>query len=120
MKINKKMRINKKINQKEVEIFMRNKYIKRFYIEDAVHWIDSNNHLKGIEEVYEYIEIETDINSKNDLDIFMEDFLNSPLKMLNVYIKHNIKHSYMTDTYAVIEVTQKSGSSIKIEYDLNY
>lgn len=114
------MRINKQQNKKAVTMFSKNKYITKFDIVDSLSWIDSEDHSKGLVDEYVYVKIDTNISSIIDLDIFMKDFLASPLRHIDADIKHNIKDMYNTTEYLIAKITTKTlnTNEEQIEYKI--
>ena len=93
------MHINKKLNQHNINKIINNKHVIKYNLDVLKKYRDKRNLWKGQEEFYISGCIELNITNKNDLDRFMEEFLKSPLRSLNVKIIHNIKSRYYSENF---------------------
>jgi hypothetical protein len=110
------MQISKILNDNNINIFLKNKYITKFHLPVGHHWKYPNSNSKITEDVYETGVIDTNITTKKDLEIFMKDFLKSPLRNIDITINHQLKYSMRGSGFTVDEITV---NGIK-NYDLRY
>jgi len=110
------MQISKILNDKNINIFLKNKYITNYDLPVGHHWKYPNANSKITEDVYETGVIYTNITTAKDLEIFMKDFLNSPLKNIDITINHQLKSSMNGNGFTVTEITINGIKNYKLSY----
>jgi len=104
------MYIKKRSNQRRLNQIINNQHVIKYELNILKKYRNKKNLSRGYEEFYISGIIELNITNRVDLDTFMENFLNSPLRSLNIKIIHEIKSSYYSQQfkYGVAEMNSVS------------